>query len=105
MKVLQINAVYGFKSTGMIVKDIGEMLALNGDEAYFAYQTANLPPENGYRIGNWLDWKSRGIYPYKMPRINNEKKKKSKRTVKARMFDLLKKLLGKSGCIFSFAGF
>ena len=62
MKVLQINAVYGFKSTGMIVKDIGETLALNGDEAYFAYQTANLPPENGYRIGNWLDWKWHALH-------------------------------------------
>ena len=26
MKILEINAVYGFKSTGLIVKDIGETL-------------------------------------------------------------------------------
>ena len=62
MKVLQINAVYGFKSTGTIVKDIGEMLLMNGDEAYFAYQTANEPPENGYRVGNRLDWKWHALY-------------------------------------------
>ena len=48
MKVLQINAVYGFKSTGVIVKDIGDTLIKNGDEAYFAYQTAKNSVENGY---------------------------------------------------------
>lgn len=62
MKVLQINAVYGFKSTGVIVKDIGETLVANGDEAYFAYQAANEPIENGYRVGNRLDWKWHALY-------------------------------------------
>lgn len=62
MKVLQINAVYGFKSTGVIVKDIGEMLINNGDEAYFAYQTANEKTENGFLIGNKFDWKLHALY-------------------------------------------
>lgn len=63
MKVLQINAVYGFKSTGIIVKDIGEMLAANGDQAYFAYQSvSSQSPMNGYRIGNKLDWKLHALY-------------------------------------------
>ena len=38
MKVLQINATYGYGSTGLIVKDIGDALAENGDEAEF-YQS------------------------------------------------------------------
>ena len=62
MKVLQINAVYGFKSTGVIVKDIGDTLVNNGDVPYYAYQTANGFVENGYSIGNKLDWKFHAIY-------------------------------------------
>jgi len=57
MKVLQINAVYGFKSTGIIVKDIEELLQNNGDECFIAYQTAINPPKNSYKIGNKLDYK------------------------------------------------
>ena len=62
MKVLQINAVYGFKSTGVIVKDIGNTLVQNGDEAYFAYQTTNEALENGYLIGNNIDWKLHAVH-------------------------------------------
>ena len=50
MKVLQINAVYGFKSTGVIVKDIADTLVRNGDEPYVAYQKTNEKIENGYAI-------------------------------------------------------
>ena len=62
MKVLQINAVYGFKSTGVIVKDIGNTLTHNGDEAYFAYQTANDSIENGYLVGRNLGWKFHALH-------------------------------------------
>ena len=62
MKVLQINAVYGFKSTGVIVKDIGNTLAHNGDVAYFAYQTTNESVENGYLVGNKPDWKLHAVH-------------------------------------------
>ncbi|MBE5741941.1 MAG: glycosyltransferase [Clostridiales bacterium] len=62
MKVLQINAVYGNGSTGVITKDIGEMLKNNGDEPYFAYQTTNEKVDNGYKIGNKLDWKFHALY-------------------------------------------
>ena len=62
MKVLQINAVHGFKSTGVIVKDIGDTLVKNGDEAYFAYQTAKNSVENGYLVGGKLDWKLHALH-------------------------------------------
>ena len=62
MRVLQINAVYGYKSTGVIVKDIGDTLVHNGDEAYFAYQTANAPVENGYLVGGKLSWKWHALH-------------------------------------------
>ncbi len=62
MRVLQINAVYGFKSTGVIVKDIGETLLNNGHQAYFAYQSTNEKPQNSFLIGNKLDWKFHAFY-------------------------------------------
>ena len=62
MKVLQINAVYGFKSTGIIVKDIADTLIHNGDKAYFAYQTANETIENGYLVGGKFSWKWHALY-------------------------------------------
>lgn len=62
MKVLQINAVYGFKSTGIIVKDIENLLSNNGHSSYVAYQTALNPPQNSYNVGNKLDWKIHALY-------------------------------------------
>lgn len=61
MKVLQINATYGYSSTGLIVKDIGDMLEYNNDTAYFAYQSANHNPKNGYVVGNKIDWKLHAV--------------------------------------------
>lgn len=62
MRVLQINATYGYSSTGVIVKDIGDMLCENGEESFFAYQSCNSAPKNGYRIGNKLDWKLHALF-------------------------------------------
>lgn len=62
MKILQINANYGFGSTGIIVKDIGETLIKNGHEPYFAYQSTNEQVENGYKIGNKLGWKWHALH-------------------------------------------
>lgn len=62
MKVLQINAVYGYKSTGLIVKDIEALLNNNGHTAYVAYQTAVNPPKNSYKIGNTPDYKFHAVH-------------------------------------------
>ncbi len=62
MKVLQINANYGFGSTGIIVKDIGDTLKNNGDEPYYAYQSTNCEVENGYKIGNKIGWKWHALH-------------------------------------------
>ena len=61
MKVLQINATYGYKSTGLIMKDIGDMLTQSGEQAYFAYQSAKGPVQNGFVVGNKLDWKAHAL--------------------------------------------
>ncbi|MBQ8429664.1 MAG: glycosyltransferase [Clostridia bacterium] len=62
MKVLQINAVYGFKSTGVIVKDIADTLEQEGGDAYFAYQMSNQEVKNGFQVGKKLDWKWHALY-------------------------------------------
>lgn len=52
MKVLNINAVYGAGSTGVIVHDIHKLLLKNGVESYVAYSTSySKRVENGYQIG------------------------------------------------------
>lgn len=57
MKILQINAVYGVGSTGVIVKDIHEMCLNNGIESFVAYSSSNVQEakiKNGYKIGKPL---------------------------------------------------
>lgn len=57
MKILQVNANYGFGSTGLIVKDIGETINSSGNEAYFAYQRTDTSLSDGIVVGNAVDWK------------------------------------------------
>ncbi len=55
MKVMQINAVYGVGSTGVIVEDLHNLSLKNGIESYVSYSTTNKSPdeiENGYVIGD-----------------------------------------------------
>ena len=57
MKVVQINAIYGSKSTGTIVREIQSCCEENGIEGYVAYSIADRPDADvpqGYRIGNQL---------------------------------------------------
>lgn len=58
MKVLQINAVYGHGSTGVIVKDIYGLCKKSQIECFVASPDPEvLVCENGYRIGNKFDHK------------------------------------------------
>lgn len=52
MKILQINANYGFGSTGIIVKDLQNLCLKNGIDCEVAYATAKGPIKNAYKIGN-----------------------------------------------------
>ena len=57
MKVLQINAIYGSKSTGTIVREIQMYCEAHGIENYVAYSIADRPDidiPRGYRIGIFL---------------------------------------------------
>ncbi len=54
MKILQINAVYGVGSTGVIVQDIHKTCLSRGIDSYVAYSTSPLGADkitNGYEIG------------------------------------------------------
>lgn len=55
MKVMQINAVYGVGSTGVIVEDLHETALKSGIDSYVSYSTSEKVPKdikNGYVIGN-----------------------------------------------------
>ncbi len=57
MKVMQINAVYGVGSTGVIVEDLHNLSLENGIESYVSYSTTRKNPSeitNGYVIGGTL---------------------------------------------------
>ncbi len=65
MKLLQINAVYGVGSTGIIVQDIHELALANGIDSYVAYSTSPISPEKiqgGYRIGNVFGKKLHALF-------------------------------------------
>lgn len=71
MKLLQINAVYGYGSTGVIVKDIHEMCLESGIDSYVAYSTSSdndINIKNGYKIGNVLGKKIHAL----LGRINGQ---------------------------------
>ena len=57
MKVLQINAVYEKNSTGRTTKELHEAMQSKGIESFVACPDPASLPENGYKIGNKLDWK------------------------------------------------
>ncbi|MBQ8184087.1 MAG: glycosyltransferase [Clostridia bacterium] len=64
MKVMQINAVYGVGSTGVIVEDLHNLSLKNGIESYVSYSTTNKSPDeikNGYVIGGTLGKKIHAV--------------------------------------------
>lgn len=60
MKVLQINAVSGIRSTGRICTEISDYLNKNSHEGYIAY-SAGVPSFGGYTIGNKFDAKMHAL--------------------------------------------
>ena len=64
MKVMQINAVYGVGSTGVIVEDLHNLSLENGIDSYVSYSTTNKNPDeikNGYVIGKNLGKKIHAV--------------------------------------------
>ncbi len=54
MKILQLNAVYGVGSTGVIVRDIHRLCLENNIESVVCFSEANDSVENGFQIGTAL---------------------------------------------------
>lgn len=57
MRVLQINAIYGAKSTGVIMKDIHELLQSQNQKSYVVAPEFAIVPKDSYKIGNFVDYK------------------------------------------------
>lgn len=62
MKVLQINSVCGYGSTGRIAADLARTLSANGDECLIAYGRGQAPEDlKSIRIGKELDVSLHGV--------------------------------------------
>lgn len=54
MKVIQINACYGYGSTGIIVRDLQDICIHNGIDCVVAFSQSKGDVKKGYKIGNAL---------------------------------------------------
>lgn len=61
MKIVQINAVYGFGSTGVIVKDILSACRKEGIDCVVAYSQSKGEVKSGYHMGSKLSIKLHAI--------------------------------------------
>ncbi|WP_313016297.1 glycosyltransferase [Acetoanaerobium noterae] len=61
MRVLQINAVNGIRSTGRIVAEISDYLNNIGHDGYIAYSDG-VAYKNGYKIGSKVETKLHGLF-------------------------------------------
>lgn len=61
MKILQINAVLEYGSTGRNATDLSEMLKKSGHESWIAYSKGNRMIPNTYHINNEFDTKFHGL--------------------------------------------
>lgn len=61
MKIVQINAVHGYGSTGVIVRDLQDICIKNGIECLVAYSQSKGGVNNGYKMGNVLSNKLHAV--------------------------------------------
>lgn len=63
MKVLQINATYGFGSTGRNVQEMEQYLKKNDHQSYVAWGSVTTEQDNPnhIRIGNWFEHKMHAV--------------------------------------------
>ena len=62
MKVVQINATFGFSSTGIIVKDLHTLSRSHGIESYVAYSKGNTVDPFAFRVGNIISNKLHALF-------------------------------------------
>ena len=56
MKIIQVNALYGEKSTGTIVKELDLLIQQRGFESYVAYRETTEDPNQGLKVGNNIEY-------------------------------------------------
>lgn len=61
MKIVQINSIYGEKSTGSIVQALDLLLEQKKIESYIVYRNTTVPLPNGIQVGNKLEWTSHAL--------------------------------------------
>ena len=61
MNIVQINSVYGVKSTGIIVKDISMLLQERGNTS-IVVSPQKTDDSTVINIGNSIDWKMHAVY-------------------------------------------
>ena len=64
MRILQVNAVYGLKSTGRIAMEMHNYFKKMGHESYVAYaieSTDTSGDPNIFRVGNIIDHKLHAV--------------------------------------------
>lgn len=61
-RIVQINACYGYGSTGVIVKDLHDMCVKDGMECVVAYSQSNIIVEDGYKMGNFISNKLHAVF-------------------------------------------
>lgn len=61
MKVLQVNSVYEYSSTGRTTKELHEFLLEKGVDAYVAAMNITEPNERLIKIGGNLSWKTHSL--------------------------------------------
>ena len=61
MKIVQINAVYEFSSTGRTTREMHEFLKSEGIESYVFCANKEIPEDNIFKMGNEFEHKLHGI--------------------------------------------
>lgn len=61
MKIIQINACYGYGSTGTIVRDLQDICITNGIECIVAFPQSKGKVRDGYKLGNILSNKLHAV--------------------------------------------
>ncbi len=62
MRVLQVNAVYEYGSTGRIIKELHNFLLSQGVDSYVATPNKYLGVKNSIRIGHFIDHKLHALF-------------------------------------------
>lgn len=62
MKVLQINSVFGFGSTGRNTEELANFLTEKGHESFVAYAHGTSDYKNSFKYGYWLERKWHAVY-------------------------------------------